>query len=54
LLSRWVNLETGKKQQLNKLFALNRRVLKARPSRTAASAKTESGKRRFFGRVLRG
>jgi transposase len=29
LLSRWVNLETGKKQQLNKLFALNRRVLKA-------------------------
>jgi len=29
LLSRWVNLETGKKQQLNQLFALNRRVLKA-------------------------
>jgi transposase len=29
LLSRWVNLDTGKKQQLNKLFALNRRVLKA-------------------------
>jgi transposase len=29
LLSRWVNLDTGKKQQLNQLFALNRRVLKA-------------------------
>jgi transposase len=29
LLSRWVNLETGKKQQLNQLFALNRRILKA-------------------------
>jgi len=29
LLSRWVNLDTGKKQQLNKLFALNRRILKA-------------------------
>jgi transposase len=29
LLSRWVNLETGKKRQLNQLFALNRRVLKA-------------------------
>jgi transposase len=29
LLSRWVNLTTGKKQQLNQLFALNRRVLKA-------------------------
>jgi transposase len=29
LLSRWVNLTSGKKQQLNKLFALNRRVLKA-------------------------
>jgi len=29
LLSRWVHLDTGKKQQLNKLFALNRRVLKA-------------------------
>ena len=28
-LSRWVNLTTGKKQQLNQLFALNRRVLKA-------------------------
>jgi transposase len=29
LLSRWINLDTGQKQQLNKLFALNRRVLKA-------------------------
>jgi transposase len=29
LLSRWVNLDTGKKRQLNKLFALNRRVMKA-------------------------
>jgi len=29
LLSRWVHLDTGKKQQLNKLFALNRRMLKA-------------------------
>jgi transposase len=29
LLSRWVHLDTGQKQQLNKLFALNRRVLKA-------------------------
>jgi transposase len=29
LLSRWVNLDRGKKQQLNTLFALNRRVLKA-------------------------
>ncbi len=29
LLSRWVNLDTGKRQQLNKLFALNRRVMKA-------------------------
>jgi len=29
LLSRWVNLDTGKKQQLNTLFALNRRVMKA-------------------------
>jgi transposase len=29
LLSRWVNLDSGKKRQLNTLFALNRRVLKA-------------------------
>jgi transposase len=29
LLSRWVNLDTGKKRQLNTMFALNRRVLKA-------------------------
>jgi transposase len=29
LLSRWVNLDTGKKEQLNRLFALNRRVMKA-------------------------
>jgi transposase len=29
LLSRWVNLNSGKKRQLNTLFALNRRVLKA-------------------------
>jgi transposase len=29
LLSRWVNLNTQKKQQLNALFALNRRVMKA-------------------------
>ena len=29
LLSRGVNLDTGKKRQLNQLFALNRRVMKA-------------------------
>jgi transposase len=29
LLSRWVHLDIGKKQQLNTLFALNRRVMKA-------------------------
>jgi transposase len=29
LLSRWVNLSTSKKNQLNTLFALNRRVMKA-------------------------
>jgi hypothetical protein len=29
LLSRWVNLTTQKKRQLNALFALNRRVMKA-------------------------
>jgi transposase len=29
LLSRWVNLNTNKKRQLNQLFALNRRVMKA-------------------------
>ena len=29
LLSRWVNLNTQKKRQLNALFALNRRVMKA-------------------------
>ena len=29
LLSRWVNLNTHKKRQLNHLFALNRRVMKA-------------------------
>ena len=29
LLSRWVNLDSGKKRQLNTLFALIRRVLKA-------------------------
>lgn len=29
LLSRWVHLNTDKKRQLNKLFALNRRVMKA-------------------------
>jgi transposase len=29
LLSRWVNLDTGKKRQLNTMFALNRRVMKA-------------------------
>jgi transposase len=29
LLSRWINLDTGQKQQLNKLFAVNRRGLKA-------------------------
>jgi transposase len=29
LLSRWVNLDTDKKRQLNLLFALNRRVMKA-------------------------
>ena len=29
LLSRWVHLNTDKKRQLNHLFALNRRVMKA-------------------------
>jgi hypothetical protein len=29
LLSRWVHLHTHKKRQLNDLFALNRRVMKA-------------------------
>ena len=29
LLSRWVNLSTRKKQELNELFALNRKLLKA-------------------------
>jgi transposase len=29
LLSRWVNLDSGKRRELNTLFALNRRVLKA-------------------------
>src|SRR5580704_10247541 len=29
LLTRWVNLEGKKRQQLNDLFALNRRVMKA-------------------------
>lgn len=29
LLSRWVHLDTGKKRQLNQLFTLNRRVMKA-------------------------
>ena len=29
LLSRWVHLNAGKRQQLNALFALNRRILKA-------------------------
>jgi transposase len=29
LLSRWVNLDSGKKRELNTLFAMNRRVLKA-------------------------
>lgn len=29
LLSRWVHLDTGKKRQLNQLFSLNRRVMKA-------------------------
>jgi transposase len=29
LLTRWMNLDTGKKQQLNQLFTLNRRVMKA-------------------------
>ncbi|HEV2380260.1 MAG TPA: ISL3 family transposase [Terriglobia bacterium] len=29
LLSRWVNLESGQRQQLNQLFSLNRRVMKA-------------------------
>jgi transposase len=33
LLSRWVNLDSGKKRELNTLFALNRRVLKAYPNR---------------------
>jgi transposase len=29
LLTRWVNLSTGKRQELNGLFALNRKLLKA-------------------------
>ena len=29
LLSRWVNLDSGKRQQLNQLFSMNRRLLKA-------------------------
>lgn len=29
LLARWVNLSAGKRQQLNELFRLNRRMLKA-------------------------
>jgi hypothetical protein len=29
LLSSWVNLDRGKRRQLNALFALNRRILKA-------------------------
>ena len=29
LLSRWVHLDTGKRRQLNQLFTLNRRVMKA-------------------------
>ena len=29
LLTRWVNLTAGKQQQLNHLFTLNRRLLKA-------------------------
>lgn len=29
LLTRWVNLTAGKRQELNKLFALNRKLLKA-------------------------
>lgn len=29
LLSRWVNLTPGKRQELNQLFALNRKVFKA-------------------------
>jgi transposase len=29
LLTRWVHLNTNKKRQLNKLFAINRRVMKA-------------------------
>jgi hypothetical protein len=33
LLSRWVNLNTEKKRQLNQLFKLNRRVLKESLSR---------------------
>jgi hypothetical protein len=29
LLSSWLNLDRGKRRQLNTLFALNRRILKA-------------------------
>jgi hypothetical protein len=29
LLTRWINLDSQKRQQLNELFALNRRVMKA-------------------------
>jgi transposase len=31
LLTRWVHLNTNKKRQLNQLFAINRRVMKAYP-----------------------
>jgi hypothetical protein len=29
LLTRWVNLDGGRRQQLNGLFALNRKLMKA-------------------------
>ena len=31
LLSRWVNLDSRKRQLLNELFRLNRRIMKAHP-----------------------
>jgi transposase len=36
LLTSWLNLNRGKRQQLNELFALNRRMLKAYLSRRAS------------------
>ena len=38
LLSRWVNLTAGKRQELNQLFALNGRCSKPSPQRKSGSA----------------